>query len=104
MGAEPPRALQSLSCWVPAHSASSLQRARVPLPPWLHPAPPALLLAASLCVPAHLYVWDEPLNYIDVLSRVQVEKLIQQFEPTLLLVEHDRVFLENVCTREAIEL
>ena len=41
MGAEPPRALQSLSCWVPAHSASSLQRACVPLPPWLRPAPPA---------------------------------------------------------------
>ena len=63
-----------------------------------------ILLAGSLCVPAHLYVWDEPLNYIDVLSRVQVERLIQQFEPTLLLVEHDKVFLENVCTREDIEL
>ena len=30
-----------LSCWGPAHWASSLQRARVPLPPWLRPAPPA---------------------------------------------------------------
>lgn len=63
-----------------------------------------ILLASSLCVPAHLYVWDEPLNYIDVLSRVQVEQLIQQCSPTLLLVEHDKVFLENVCTREAIIL
>ena len=63
-----------------------------------------ILLSASLCVPAHLYVWDEPLNYIDVLSRVQVEKLIGQYHPTLLLVEHDRVFLQHVCTREPIAL
>ena len=63
-----------------------------------------ILLAASLCTPAHLYIWDEPLNYIDVLSRVQVETLIKTYQPTLLLVEHDKVFLENVCTREPIEL
>ena len=63
-----------------------------------------LLLARSLCIPAHLYVWDEPLNYIDVYSRKQVEALIAQSQPTLLLVEHDAVFLGNVCTRDAIEL
>jgi len=57
-----------------------------------------LLLARSLCIPAHLYVWDEPMNYIDVLSRVQLEGLLIEYEPTLLLVEHDAVFLENVCT------
>lgn len=63
-----------------------------------------ILLAKSLCTPAHLYVWDEPLNYIDVLSRVQVETLIRSFSPTLLVVEHDAAFLQNVCTREAIAL
>ena len=63
-----------------------------------------LLLARSLCTPAHLYVWDEPLNYIDVLSRIQAEELLVEFEPTLLLVEHDAAFLENVCTRESIAL
>lgn len=63
-----------------------------------------ILLAKSLCTPAHLYIWDEPLNYIDVLSRVQVETLILSFEPTLLVVEHDAAFLEKVCTREAIAL
>ncbi len=55
-----------------------------------------VLLAASLSSPAHLYVWDEPLNYIDVLSRRQVEELILEYAPTLLIVEHDRVFLENI--------
>ena len=63
-----------------------------------------LLLARSLCTPAHLYVWDEPLNYIDVYSRRQVEELILQSQPTLLLVEHDAVFLEKVCTRPAVSL
>ena len=58
-----------------------------------------LLLARSLCESAHLYVWDEPLNYIDVFSRVQLETLIREYRPTLLLVEHDRAFLERVCTQ-----
>lgn len=58
-----------------------------------------LLLARSLCEQAHLYVWDEPLNYIDVFSRMQLEELILTAQPTLLLVEHDRAFLERVCTR-----
>ncbi len=57
-----------------------------------------LLLARSLCIPAHLYVWDEPLNYIDVLSRVQLEGLLTEYAPTMLLVEHDAVFLDRVCT------
>ena len=57
-----------------------------------------LLLARSLCIPAHVYVWDEPLNYIDVLSRVQLEGLLLEYQPTMLLVEHDAVFLERVCT------
>lgn len=58
-----------------------------------------VLLAASLCRPAHLYIWDEPLNFIDVLSRVQIENLICRYEPTMLFVEHDRMFMENVATK-----
>ena len=33
-----------------------------------------VLLARSLCEPSHLLVWDEPLNYVDVLSRIQLEE------------------------------
>lgn len=62
-----------------------------------------VLLARSLCQEAHLYLWDEPLNYIDVLSRIQIEQLILQYAPTMILVEHDRAFGQAVCTRE-IEL
>ncbi len=58
-----------------------------------------LLLAASLSQRAHLYVWDEPLNFIDVLSRMQIEELLLRFEPTLLFVEHDSVFCRRVATK-----
>jgi len=58
-----------------------------------------VLLAASLCQSAHLYVWDEPLNYIDLFSRMQIEELLLQYGPTLLFVEHDKVFQEKIATR-----
>lgn len=60
-------------------------------------------LAASLAKPAHLFVWDEPLNYIDVLSREQIEAAVLQSKPTLLFVEHDAAFVEAVAT-DKIEL
>ena len=58
-----------------------------------------VLLAASLCRSAHLYVWDEPLNYIDLFSRMQIEQLLLEYRPTMLFVEHDKVFREKVATR-----
>jgi len=58
-----------------------------------------VLLAKSLCERAHLYIWDEPLNFIDVISRMQIEKLLIEHEPTILFVEHDSAFCENVATK-----
>ena len=58
-----------------------------------------VLLAKSLCERAHLYIWDEPLNFIDVISRMQIEKLINEHELTILFVEHDKAFCENVATK-----
>lgn len=57
-----------------------------------------LLLARSLCESAHLYVWDEPLNYLDLYAREQIEQLLLRCAPTLLFVEHDRRFCETVAT------
>ena len=57
-----------------------------------------VLLAASLCQRAHLYLWDEPLNYIDLFSRIQLEELILEYRPTLVFVEHDRAFREKIAT------
>ncbi|MBR4026923.1 MAG: ABC-F type ribosomal protection protein [Lachnospiraceae bacterium] len=58
-----------------------------------------VLIAKSLMTPAHLYIWDEPLNYIDVFSRIQIEKLIMDFQPTMLIVEHDVRFREKIATK-----
>ncbi len=58
-----------------------------------------VLLARSICTPAHLHIWDEPMNYIDVISRMQIEELLLTFQPTILFVEHDKVFCENVATK-----
>lgn len=58
-----------------------------------------VLIAKSLCEQAHLYVWDEPMNFIDVYSRIQIEQLISEFAPTMLLVEHDSAFRETVATK-----
>lgn len=58
-----------------------------------------LLIAKSLCEKAHIYIWDEPLNFIDIYSRMQIEELIQQFNPTMVIVEHDKAFQQTVATK-----
>lgn len=58
-----------------------------------------VMLARSLSEQAHLYIWDEPLNYIDVLSRIQIEELLKASGATLLFVEHDKRFCEQVATK-----
>ena len=61
-----------------------------------------VLLARSLCEKAHLHVWDEPMNYIDVISRMQIEELLLEYKPTILFVEHDKVFCDNVATKTVV--
>ena len=58
-----------------------------------------VLIAKSLCEQAHLYIWDEPLNYIDVYSRMQIEQLLCAFKPTMLFVEHDGAFRDLIATK-----
>ena len=58
-----------------------------------------VLLAASICEPAHLHIWDEPMNYIDVISRMQIENLLLEYQPTILFVEHDRAFCQHIATK-----
>jgi len=53
--------------------------------------------------PAHLYIWDEPLNYIDLESREQIEGMLAKSEATMIFVEHDRAFSEHVA-RKTIDL
>ena len=58
-----------------------------------------VILAASLCQRAHLYLWDEPLNFVDVYSRMQIESLLLRYAPTMVFVEHDRAFSDKIATR-----
>jgi len=58
-----------------------------------------VLIAKSLCEESNLLVWDEPLNFVDVISRMQIEALLLSCQPTILFVEHDRVFTEKIATK-----
>ncbi|MGL5540010.1 MAG: ribosomal protection-like ABC-F family protein, partial [Erysipelotrichaceae bacterium] len=58
-----------------------------------------VLLAKSLCEQAHLLIWDEPLNFIDVISRMQIEQLLLDAKPTILFVEHDQAFCDAIATK-----
>lgn len=55
-----------------------------------------VMIARSLCTPAHLYIWDEPLNYLDVYARKQLEELIIASKPAMLIVEHDKTFCDAI--------
>ncbi|MFV0559591.1 MAG: Lsa family ABC-F type ribosomal protection protein [Enterococcus sp.] len=59
-------------------------------------------LAKSLAQEAELYIWDEPLNYLDVFNQQQLEQLILSVQPTMLLVEHDRHFLDTVSSKKVV--
>ena len=48
---------------------------------------------------ANIYIWDEPLNYIDILTREQIEDALLKYKPTLIFVEHDETFIEKVATK-----
>jgi ATP-binding cassette subfamily F protein uup len=57
-----------------------------------------LLLARLFTKPANLLVLDEPTNDLDVETLELLEELLMDFTGTLLLVSHDRAFLDNVVT------
>nr|WP_283101578.1 ATP-binding cassette domain-containing protein [Halomonas populi] len=57
-----------------------------------------LLLAKLFTQPANVLVMDEPTNDLDVETLELLEELLLDYEGTLLLVSHDRVFMDNVVT------
>src|SRR5262245_34046048 len=58
-----------------------------------------LLLARLFAQPANLLVLDEPTNDLDIESLELLEATLQEYAGTLLLVSHDRAFLDNVVTQ-----
>ncbi len=56
-------------------------------------------LCRSFLAPNDFLVWDEPVNYIDIESKEQIEAVILAAQPTMLFTEHDRAFVETIATR-----
>ncbi len=61
-----------------------------------------LLLARLFARPANLLVLDEPTNDLDIESLELLEETLQGYAGTLLLVSHDRAFLDNVVTQTLV--
>ncbi len=57
-----------------------------------------LLLAKLFAQPANIYVLDEPTNDLDIETMELLEELLLDFSGTILLVSHDREFLNNITT------
>ena len=57
-----------------------------------------LLLARLFSLPANLLVLDEPTNDLDIETLELLEELLSNYPGTLLLVSHDRIFLDNIVT------
>ncbi|MBC9906199.1 MULTISPECIES: ATP-binding cassette domain-containing protein [Achromobacter] len=58
-----------------------------------------LLLARLFARPANILVLDEPTNDLDIETLELLEELLQEYQGTVLLVSHDRAFLNNVVTQ-----
>ena len=58
-----------------------------------------ILIAKSISEQANIYIWDEPLNYIDILTRIQIEDAILKYKPTIIFVEHDETFIKKIATK-----
>ena len=61
-----------------------------------------LLLARLFAMPANLLILDEPTNDLDIETLEILEDLLLDYEGTLLLVSHDRAFLDNIVTSTLI--
>jgi len=74
------------------------QRARTPVKALSGGECNRLLLARLFSQPANLLVMDEPTNDLDLETLELLEELLSTYPGTLLLVSHDRAFLDNVVT------
>ncbi len=58
-----------------------------------------LALAKLLLEPVNLLVMDEPTNHLDLMTKDILKEALKKFDGTLLIVSHDRYFLDNLCDK-----
>ncbi|MYV06257.1 ATP-binding cassette domain-containing protein [Lactobacillus rossiae] len=78
----------------------SRPRLKAPTSEWSMGEMKKAALAVSLSEPHEMLIWDEPTNYLDIDAREQLQTLIQQVRPTMVLIDHDRHFIEETCTQQ----
>lgn len=57
-------------------------------------------LLRSIMDPVMLLLWDEPLNYLDIPTRLKIEESVLFFKPTIMFIEHDKYFIEKVTSKK----
>ena len=80
----------------------SVQRANAPVKMLSGGERNRLLLARLFARPANVLVLDEPTNDLDIESLELLEALLQEYAGTILLVSHDRIFMDNVVTQTVV--
>ena len=58
-----------------------------------------LYMALNIYLEKDFFIWDEPLNFLDLHTRTRIEKAILKYNPTILFIEHDYLFVEKVANK-----
>lgn len=80
----------------------SRTRLRAPAAQWSMGEAKKAALAVTLCQPHALLVWDEPTNYLDIDAREQLIDVLKAARPTVIIIDHDRHFVDQVCTQQLV--
>ena len=60
------------------------------------------LYLLRLCEQVNFLILDEPTNHLDIYGKEELEELLQNYQETLLVVSHDRYFLNKVCQKRLV--